>query len=286
VDRPDIRTLRVAGQEVRVALHGRPEAGRTLLVFNGIGAALETVAPFAAAFADTRVVAFDVPGVGGSPTPALPYRFSGLARLAARLLDALGIAEVDVFGVSWGGALAQQFAHDHLARCRSLTLAATCAGFVMAPGDPRVLARIATPRRYADPRYMLAVGPEIYGGRLRHDRDLLVEHAAALRVVGRRGYLYQLLAGAGWTSWHWLPRLRLPALILMGADDPIVPTVNGRILASRLPDARLEIVACGHLFILTDPAGTAARIESFINGDRPAPQPVRARATLTPRRSQ
>ncbi len=283
MDQPDIRTLRVAGQQVRVALHGRPDAGRTLLVFNGIGASLETVAPFAAAFRDTRVVTFDVPGVGGSPAPALPYRFSGLARLAARLLDALGIAEVEVFGVSWGGALAQQFVHDHPDRCRSLTLAATCAGFVMAPGDPRVLARIATPRRYGDPAYMLEVGPDIYGGRLRHDRALLAEHADALRAVGRRGYLYQLLAGVGWTSWPWLPRLRLPALVLMGADDPIVPTVNGRILAGRLPDARLEIVPCGHLFILTDPAGTAARIETFIDGDRPAPRPARAGPTLTPR---
>ena len=81
-----------------------------------------------------------------------------------------------------------------------------------------------------------------------------------------------MLAGVGWTSWLWLPRLRLPVLILMGADDPIVPAVNGRIIADRLPDARLEMVACGHLFILTDPAGTAARIERFIagDGDRPA----------------
>ena len=62
-----------------------------------------------------------------------------------------------------------------------------------------------------------------------------------------------MLAGVGWTSWLWLPRLHLPALILMGADDPIVPTVSGRIIASRLPDARLEIVACGHLFIYPDP---------------------------------
>ena len=38
----------------------------------------------------------------------------------------------------------------------------------MAPGDPRVLARLATPRRYADPAYMLAVGPDIYGGQLRN----------------------------------------------------------------------------------------------------------------------
>ena len=70
----------------------------------------------------------------------------------------------------------------------------------------------------------------------------------------------------------------MPALILMGADDPIVPMVNGRIIADRLPDARLEIVDCGHLFILTDPAGTAARIERFL----PAIATARPSATRLP----
>ena len=85
-----------------------------------------------------------------------------------------------------------------------------------------------------------------------------------MRANTPRGYLYQLLAGVGWTSWLWLPRMRLPVLIMMGADDPIVPLVNGRILAGRLPDARLEVVDCGHLFILTHPEHTAATIERFL----------------------
>ena len=58
--------------------------------------------------------------------------------------------------------------------------------------------------------------------------------------------------------------MRLPVLIMMGADDPIVPLADGRILAGRLPDARLEVVDCGHLFMLTNPAHTAATIESFL----------------------
>ena len=113
---------------------------------------------------------------------------------------------------------------------------------------------------------MLEVGPEIYGGQLRFDRDLLAEHAAGDARHHRARLSLPDAGGAGWTSWLWLPRVRVPALILMGADDPIVPTVNGRIIADRLPDARLEIVDCGHLFILTDPAGTAATIESFLAG--------------------
>ena len=80
----------------------------------------------------------------------------------------------------------------------------------------------------------------------------------------RAATCYQLLAGVGWTSWLWLPQFKLPVLIMMGADDPIVPVVNGRILASRLPDARLEVVDCGHLFVLTHPEETARTIERFL----------------------
>ena len=267
----DIRTVRVAGQDLRVAVMGSADAERTLLVFNGIGASLETVAPFAERFARTRIVTFDVPGVGGSPAPHLPYRLSWLSRLAARLLDKLDIGAVDVFGVSWGGALAQQFVHDHPERSRTLTLAATSAGFVMVPGDIRALAKLATPRRYTDPDFMLAVGPDIYGGKL--DRRRLEEYAAALSPGSSRGYFYQLFATAGWTSWLWLPQIKIPVLIMMGADDPIVPVANGRILASRLPDARLELIDCGHLFILTHPEETARIIERFLL-EAPAIEPA------------
>ena len=80
----NIRMVQVAGQDLRVAMMGPADAERTLLVFNGIGASLETVVPFAERFRRTRIVTFDVPGVGGSPAPRLPYRLSWLSRLAGR----------------------------------------------------------------------------------------------------------------------------------------------------------------------------------------------------------
>jgi poly(3-hydroxyoctanoate) depolymerase len=276
----DIRMLQVAGQDLRVAMLGPADAERTLLVFNGIGASLETVAPFAERFRRTRIVTFDVPGVGASPAPTVPYRLSWLSRLAARLLDQLDIGVLDVFGVSWGGGLAQQFVHDHPERSRTLTLAATSAGLVMVPGDPRVLAKLATPRRYVDPDYMMRVGPDIYGGQLRWDRQRLAEHTTALRRGSSRGYLFQLWAAAGWTSWLWLPQLKLPVLIMMGRDDPIVPVVNGRILASRLPNARLEVVGSGHLFILTHPEEAARTIEQFMF-EAPATDPPGSRRSTS-----
>lgn len=261
-----VETIVVLGQSLRYSFFGPENATRTLLVFNGIGASLETVEAFAAHFRDLRVLAFDAPGVGGSPTPLTPYRFANLSRLVCKMLDELGIDEVDVFGVSWGGAAAQQFVFDNPERCRTLVLAATSAGFVMVPGNIDVLLKMATPKRYTDPNYMMKVGPEIYGGQMRSSAAVLKTHAATMKAGSRRGYLYQLLAGLGWTSWFWLPRLQLPTLVMMGDDDPIVPLINGRILTSRLPNAQLVEMPCGHLFMLTQPSETAAKVEDFVFG--------------------
>lgn len=263
----ETQIISVGGQRWNVAVAGAEDADRTLLICNGIGASVETLGPFAAHFKRTRLIGFDVPGVGGSPTPALPYRMTNLTRMIDQILDRLGADRVDVFGVSWGGALAQQFVRDHPARSRSLTLAATTAGFVMVPGSISVLRKMATPRRYADPDYMMQVGAEIYGGELAFNRELLRDHALAMKGGSTRGYLYQLLAISGWTSYFWLPQLKLPALVLAGQDDPIVPPLNGRILARRLPNATLEEVACGHMFVLTQAEAIADRVEDFLHED-------------------
>jgi pimeloyl-ACP methyl ester carboxylesterase len=237
-----MRTVAIGSQTVRYVEGGASDAKRVLLLFNGIGADVEMAATFIGAFRRTRVIAFDAPGVGDSPAPLLPYRMRDVAQLGAGLLDHLRVRVADVFGVSWGGAAAQEFALGHPRRCRTLTLAATSAGIVTLPAGPGAL----------------------LGGSLRLGHDLLRLHAAALRGHSTRGYLLQLLALWGWTSWHRLHRLRAPTLVLMGAHDPIVAPINGRMVASRLRRATLETVDCGHLFMLTRPNETARRIERFL----------------------
>ncbi len=261
----ETQIINVMGQDWNVAVHGPKDAERTLLLCNGIGASVETIGPFAKHFKRTRLIAFDVPGVGRSPTPWAPYRFSNLTRMLNRILDRLEVGQVDVFGVSWGGALAQQFAHDYQDRCHSLILAATAAGFVMVPGNLSVLSKMATPKRYTDPNYMLNIASEIYGGELAMNQELLKDHSMAMRAGDKRGYLYQLLAGLGWTSYLWLSQIKLPTLIMMGEDDPLVPPVNGRIMAGRLPNATLEMVPCGHMFVLTQAELIADRVEEFLH---------------------
>ncbi len=138
----------VEGQMLRVGIRRGEKTRPPLLLFNGIGANIELLEPFLEALDGSEAIIFDVPGVGGSPSPWLPYRPSGLARLSAQLLDQLGHAQVDVLGLSWGGALAQQFAFHQGKRCRRLVLAATSPGHLMVPAKLTVLLKMATPRRY------------------------------------------------------------------------------------------------------------------------------------------
>src|SRR5215510_1147401 len=135
----------VQGQMLRVGIRCGDKARAPLLLFNGIGANIELVEPFLDELEGPEAIIFDVPGVGGSPAPKLPYRPWMLARLTARLLDQLGREQVDVLGVSWGGALAQQFAFQEPKRCRRLVLAATSPGHLMVPGKLSALIRMATP---------------------------------------------------------------------------------------------------------------------------------------------
>src|SRR3954467_4090555 len=207
---PYVRTVTSAGRTLRLAVRpGTDPAVPPLLLMNGIGASLELLPPFVAALDARRsVVRFDVPGVGGSPRPVVPYNLTTFSPVVAGMLTRLGFDDpVDVLGLSWGGGLAQHFAFQHRSQCRRLVLAATGTGTLMVPAHPRVLSRMLTPRRHRDAGYARRIAGEIYGGTVRSDpaRAARALHAAT-RLGPRRGYYYQLAASTGWSS---LPFLKL-----------------------------------------------------------------------------
>jgi poly(3-hydroxyalkanoate) depolymerase len=265
--------LHIGGDRLHLAM-SRPERaeGSPLLIFNGIGASAQILEPLMHGLDRIRTLTFDLPGIGASPLSPLLRRLPGFARLACEVLDAFDIPRAHVMGISWGGGLAQQFAMQHPDRVDRLVLAATSTGHLMVPGSPAVWMRMATPLRYLSAGYLRRVAGDLYGGDFRHDphaRERLVRRMAPPSLLG---YLNQLYALAGWTSLHWLHRLRQPTLVLAGSDDPIVPLVNARILAARIPGAELEVLDCGHLFILTRLPRTVELIERFLlqSGTHPA----------------
>jgi poly(3-hydroxyalkanoate) depolymerase len=265
-ERRQLRFVEVDGIRLRTSVRG---VGRPLLVVTGLGASLELAGPFEQALTvrGVQTVSFDAPGIGESTAYPLPRRMPGIARTIEAMLDALGYDRVDVVGVSLGGVVAQQLAHQAPQRVRRLVLAATGPGLGGVPGSPRVLVALATPRRYHQPDYYRRIAGRIYGGQARRDPDALLGGSPArfIQPPSMRGYLGQLYAIAGWTSLPWLHRLHQPTLVLAGDDDPIVPLVNARILARRIPNAHLHLVdGGGHLFLLEQPAQIAALVTRFL----------------------
>ena len=261
----ETRTINVTGQRLRVAIRPGDGTRTPLLLMNGIGVNLEVLQQFVDTLDPAiEVIRFDVPGTGDSPVPLIPYRFSGLAWLVTKMLDQLGYQQIDVLGVSWGGALAQQFAFQYLIRCRRLILVSTGTGGFMVPGNPAALAKIATPRRYLDPAYMAQIAGEIYGGKMRMRPELAHEFARTARLGSELGYFYQMLGGAGWSSIFWLHKLRQPTLILHGDDDPLVPLVNAKIMHRLIPHSKLDIFHDGHLGLGTSAWEITQVVEKFL----------------------
>ena len=243
-------------------------------MINGIGATGELFEPFVDAMeilSTREIITFDAPGVGFSSTPLYPPTIRQLALLVANLIDHLEHREVDVLGLSWGGALAQELAYRHPEKVGRLVLTATMHGWTSIPGRPAAMSILLSPTRYYSPQYLYQVAPTLYGGAIRNNRQLIREHAQirASRPPSTLGYAWQLMALRRWTSWPWLRDLTQPTLLMAGDDDPIIPASNAEAMAREIPHSELDIVDGGHLFLYTQPTEIARRIDRFLaDGDK------------------
>lgn len=258
----------VLGRELRVARWRWNMASEHLpiLFFNGIGTNIETVSALAEALVDRPFMVFDMPGTGHSPDPVVPYNPALIGWTARELLRRFDCEQVDVMGVSWGGAIAQQFALQHGDCVRRLVLCATSPGMVMHPGNIMAALQLGKPGKLANtgsiPDHFSRLFSKAAGRREDLTKRLIAPTA--------QGFAYQLLAMWGWSSLPALPFLRHETLIMMGGEDDIVPLANGRILQSFIPRSRLEVIDdAGHLFILTHPEQTLAAVRDFLDPGAP-----------------
>ena len=256
---------------IKLHVDVRDGKGTPLLLCNGIGANLELLQPFVDAMTKRRgrrvpIIRFDMPGTGGSPTTIFPRRMSQLAAMLAELVTSLGYDEVDVLGISWGGALAQEFARRNPKLCRRVVLCATSMGMVMVPANPAVLLTLASPLRYFGPKHMRESGGRIYGGGFGDNAEVATRFAQATRAPDPLGYYWQIVAGYGWTSAHYLCRLRQPVLLIAGDDDPIIPMTNAKLMGRLLKKGTVHIVpGGGHLALLTHEDTLVPLIHEFLN---------------------
>ena len=254
------------GLRLRVKVQG---SGPPLLLVMGLGGNIEMWQPLVEQLSDFETIAFDAPGMGESEIPRWPVSMRGLARITAGIVRQLGYGRVDVLGVSYGGAIAQELAYRHREIVRRMVLAATSFGLGGLPGKPSALAMLATPYRYYSRSHLKAIAPRLYGGRIARQPELIDRDAYARlgHAPSWRGYAWQLAAIAGWSSLPFLRRISVPVLVLTGDDDPIIRVFNGRMLAGLIPGAQLHVMrGSGHLFLIDEAENSANLIRKFLTG--------------------
>jgi pimeloyl-ACP methyl ester carboxylesterase len=208
----DSRLPCLSGQRIAMSVQGE---GDPLLVINGLSRPLQSWDPFTSELHGRTVVSFDAPGVGGSPTPLRPLSIAELTTLAVAVLDAAELPEADILGYSHGGAIAQQLAHDAPQRVSGLILAATSCGVGATPGDTADVIR--------------HLGRSLDG--------------KPWPLPDPLGLLWQTLAVSNWSSIPFLGSIQAPTLVVCGSRDSVVPPSNSKVLARRIPNAALIMLA-------------------------------------------
>jgi len=251
----------IDGLRTRVQVRGD---GPPLLLIGGLWGHVgmwDDLLPLVSRF---RTIAFDPPGIGETDLPDRPYTIRRLASFAARVLDVIGVRQTHVLGVSLGGAVAQQLARSFPERVDRLVLVSTSHGALGLPGRPDALIRFLRPTAYTSMTGLERTAGRIFGGRLREHPEL-VRRWHFRPPAHLRAYLFRLAGTTGWTSLPWLRGLTAPTLVVHGDDDPLVPLLNARILASLIPGARLHVVSRGgHLLLLDSAAEVAPVITAFL----------------------
>jgi 3-oxoadipate enol-lactonase len=226
----------------------------------GWGPALDLLAE------DFTVAAYDNRGFGASDVPPGPYTVRELAEDARAVLDAAGFERAHVVGVSLGGMAAQELALAHPDRVDRLVLACTTPGGVGSYPMPARTVSLMLEAPTLPPEVALRKFVENALGA--DAPDELVERIVAYRIANPpdlAGWQSQAAAGAGHDALGRIGRITAPTLIVHGTEDAVVDPRNARLLADRIPGARIELLpGCGHLPFWEQPERFTALIREFV----------------------
>ncbi|MFD3546834.1 alpha/beta fold hydrolase [Streptomyces sp. NPDC058655] len=262
----------VVGSNTLVYRDLGPENGVPLVLLTHLGATLDEWDPrFVDALArDRRIVALDLPGVGGS-TGRVPGTVAAMARAVEGFVAALGLTQMDLLGFSLGGFVAQQVALDAPGVVRRLVLAGTGpaggTGIDRPTGGAYVyrdMARAAMARTDAKEFLFFPRTPagkaaaKAYLARLRErvmDRDAPITLSSFHRQI-------TAIRGWGRAEPQDLSRIGAPTLIANGDHDRMVPTELSRDMHARIPGSTLIIYpGAGH-------GGVFQHVDEFVDAVR------------------
>ncbi|WP_421846149.1 alpha/beta fold hydrolase [Mycobacterium sp.] len=273
----DVTYLELHGERIAYRDAGN---GHTLLLVHGMAGSSSTWQAIIPRLAKSyRVVAPDLLGHGESAKPRGDYSLGAFAAWLRDLLDKLGIDKATVIGQSLGGGIAMQFAYQHPDYCERLVLIGSgglgpdlspVLRLLSAPGAEFVLPIVA-------PQPVLNLGNKL--------RSWLTSAGIRAPSAGQMWQAYSSLSDAQ-TRAAFLRTLRsvvdyrgqsvsalnklhvaadLPALLIWGDNDRIIPVSHAYAAHEAVPGSRLEILeGVGHFAHVEEPAAVADIVEHFI----------------------
>jgi 3-oxoadipate enol-lactonase len=265
-----VATLAVGDLDIHYEVLGE---GPRLLVFNGSGATIASARPLIDFLAQSfEVLVHDQRGLGltGLPSSLDSFTMASYAADGAALLDHAGWPTARVFGISFGGMVAQELAVTWPERVERLALLCTSPGGAGGSSYPlHELDSLAPDERARvwlrnlDTRF----SPQWLSS---HPGDRAVVEQAIEREASpmtpqqRQGAQLQLQARSRHDVWSRLQKIRCPTLVAGGRYDGLAPATNSEAIASQIPGSELQLYEGGHLFVLQDPRALAD-VVSFLS---------------------
>src|ERR1700752_564700 len=213
-----------------------------------------------------RTITLENRGVGRSDMPAGPYTISLMASDAAAVLDATGIEAANVYGVSMGGMIAQEFALTYPHRVKTLILGCTAAGGPHAVRAEPEVTEFLTRHNHTPEEAVEVSVPFIYDSSTpRHliDEDLVLRKQW---LPNPAAYFAQLQGIISWESYSRLDQISCPTLVVHGESDQLIPLANARLIADRISGAQLiTLPNAGHIYSTDQTALALSAIMNFLD---------------------
>jgi pimeloyl-ACP methyl ester carboxylesterase len=257
------------GIELYYEVHG---AGEPLLLIMGLAHNLLSWKKSLPALTEQfKVIIFDNRGTGRSSKPESPYSIKLMAEEAKAVLDAVGVDQAHVYGISMGGMIAQRLALNNPERVKSLILGCTSPGGInqVQPDADVIMTLLSGASIPTTPLEMAwASVPILYSTYfIENHRDPIAEHIETMIEIPTpaHGFMQQLQACLAHDTYEELSKINIPVLVIHGDADRLIPVENGKMLADKIENSELYIVpGAGHLYLTEAQKAVDEKVINFI----------------------
>lgn len=258
---------KINGVELAYELRG---AGEPLVMIHGAQGDQSMFNGVLPAFVNNfHVLTFDQRGSGLSEKPDMAYSMAMLADDTAALMDHVGFTSAHILGVSMGGMIAQEFVLRHPQKTHSLVLGCTTPGGPNAVrlSDSAFASAYSTKEMSAEERGRALAEACFTKGYIDRHPEIVpaMVESRRQRPIDPVALGHRMKAVHAHDTYDRLPQIACPTLVITGKDDVLISWENSRILAERIPGAKLVLLEpAGHLFWGEQPEQSLQALRSFL----------------------